>query len=637
MGHTSGTERGPDGVNQPDEANQPDDPNRPGGPDHRADTNPPDATNPPTDVLRSVSDAIGRRLAGRWWIADAAVYVIALLGAWWLHFSQDDAFISYRFARNLAQGRGLVFNPGEPVEGYTNFAWTLVHAVPEYMGWSSPMFSMFLGMAVMVGVIAVTHRLALHLFDRRRGLAFMAIAALVANATFLGYGTSGLETELQALLVTAAALIVLGATRGRDDRRVGREIAAGAIAGVALLVRLDSTVLLATVFVAHLWQVWRQPATTDPALSRAPVAFDDAPRDKAGLGAVAASALRIGVPMLVIVVPWLGWKLSYYGSILPNTLAAKSAGNPIVPIVFGVGFVLLFFFSYGAFMLIPRWRRDRREFFALPRAGQIFVVVPVWLVYICVVGGDFMEFRFFVPILPLLAILAGYLVDRYTVMWKQIAVVAVMLLFSLGHATYKGIPIVLTLRDLSHWPGHGSKTNWQAMGETLGRAFPGGLEATGQPLIAVAPLGIIPYYSDLPTIDMLGLNDTYVARHGEQFATYVPGHVRLAPLRYLEERDVNLIIGEPLTVDSHPRRDSYRASELIALYPVVDLKQLPDTAKVIEIPLTPELNWLVIYLTPNEKVDAAIQANDWRVVPIERVCDHDDENILTKAAGTATC
>ncbi len=78
-------------------------------------------------------------------------------------------------------------------------------------------------------------------------------------------------------------------------------------------------------------------------------------------------------------------------------------------------------------------------------------------------------------------------------------------------------------------------------------------------------------------------------------------------------------------------------SELIALYPVVDLKQLPATAKVIEIPLTPELNWLVIYLTPNEKVDAAIQANDWRVVPIERVCDHDDENILTKAAGTATC
>src|SRR4051812_9442686 len=42
----------------------------------------------------------------------------------------DDAMISMRYARNLAEGRGLVWNPGEqPVEGYTNFLWTLWMAV----------------------------------------------------------------------------------------------------------------------------------------------------------------------------------------------------------------------------------------------------------------------------------------------------------------------------------------------------------------------------------------------------------------------------------------------------------------------------------------------------------------------------
>ncbi len=37
----------------------------------------------------------------------------------------DDAFISLRYARELAAGNGLVFNPGDPVEGYTSFLWTL--------------------------------------------------------------------------------------------------------------------------------------------------------------------------------------------------------------------------------------------------------------------------------------------------------------------------------------------------------------------------------------------------------------------------------------------------------------------------------------------------------------------------------
>ena len=42
--------------------------------------------------------------------------------SWWL---TDDAFISFRYARNLLEGHGLVFNPGERVEGYTNFLWVL--------------------------------------------------------------------------------------------------------------------------------------------------------------------------------------------------------------------------------------------------------------------------------------------------------------------------------------------------------------------------------------------------------------------------------------------------------------------------------------------------------------------------------
>src|SRR5438552_142444 len=45
-------------------------------------------------------------------------------------YTLDDAFISLRYARNLAKGHGIVFNAGERVEGYTNFLWVVILAAP---------------------------------------------------------------------------------------------------------------------------------------------------------------------------------------------------------------------------------------------------------------------------------------------------------------------------------------------------------------------------------------------------------------------------------------------------------------------------------------------------------------------------
>jgi hypothetical protein len=59
--------------------------------------------------------------------------VLALAGilwsTWWFWgFVQDDSYISLRYARHLAEGRGLVFNVGERVEGITNLSWTVLAA-----------------------------------------------------------------------------------------------------------------------------------------------------------------------------------------------------------------------------------------------------------------------------------------------------------------------------------------------------------------------------------------------------------------------------------------------------------------------------------------------------------------------------
>jgi hypothetical protein len=69
---------------------------------------------------------------GSWLLLAGAIalVVLAFSHVWIV----DDAYITFRYAHNLAEGRGLVFNEGEYVEGYTNFLWTVLMALAELFG-----------------------------------------------------------------------------------------------------------------------------------------------------------------------------------------------------------------------------------------------------------------------------------------------------------------------------------------------------------------------------------------------------------------------------------------------------------------------------------------------------------------------
>src|SRR5688572_21338661 len=62
--------------------------------------------------------------------------------AWLVHhlaFVSDDAFINFRFAKNLAAGAGFVFNPGVegPVEGTSELLWVFLLVPFEALGLES--------------------------------------------------------------------------------------------------------------------------------------------------------------------------------------------------------------------------------------------------------------------------------------------------------------------------------------------------------------------------------------------------------------------------------------------------------------------------------------------------------------------
>src|SRR5574341_1385921 len=72
----------------------------------------------------------------------------------------DDAYISFRYAQNAIRGSGLVFNPGERVEGFTNFLWTAMFIPFEGARVDVGRTSMLLGALFGLGVIWLAVRFA---------------------------------------------------------------------------------------------------------------------------------------------------------------------------------------------------------------------------------------------------------------------------------------------------------------------------------------------------------------------------------------------------------------------------------------------------------------------------------------------
>src|SRR6266850_4805342 len=137
-------------------------------------------------------------------LALVAILIVAAFHAWRRAFLIDDAFISFRYARNFLEGHGLVYNVGERVEGYTNFLWTLMIAAAMRLGADPGMAAQLLGLASSIGVLLVLHRWGRDLGASAWG-ALLAPAMLAVNRSFAAWATGGLETRTFTFLVVAAA------------------------------------------------------------------------------------------------------------------------------------------------------------------------------------------------------------------------------------------------------------------------------------------------------------------------------------------------------------------------------------------------------------------------------------------------
>jgi len=430
-------------------------------------------------------------------------------------FYHDDAYIALRYAGNLLDGQGLVWNPGERVEGYTSLLWVIACAALGRTGIDLEVASRLLGLASLLGLLILVGRQA------RAGA--LACALIATTGPVVAWSLGGLETVGFAFLLTAAFLsverLVPGCTAGAaSDSPVGwtRCVLAGALFGVAELCRPEALLFFGLC---------------------APVLVPGTPRSLRKWGGFAAFVCGFGA----VFGPRLVWRLSYYGALLPNTFAAKIGSVP-TDAASGFRYVANFLLSCPAFTLLALWaliasrrlRRTRCESAALIATG-------LYLSYVVWVGGDHMPwFRFLVPVLPIGALLIARRIESHDRGVSDLAparaliVVLCALNFGSGIVLAKAHPwteadpaarggrvVGLFMRD--RWPANA--------------------------VVALNTAGSTPYFSRLRCIDMLGLNDRTIARRRTPAAaTSLPaarmaGHHKGGGAYVLSRRPDYIILG----------------------------------------------------------------------------------------------
>jgi hypothetical protein len=122
-----------------------------------------------------------------------------------ISFVADDAWIFAQFARNLANGFGFSYNPGEPVPGFSSALWVVLSAIGYKLTGQFVLPMKLMGILAGLGTIAVGLQIARQLQttdeDEIVGWA-VALSPLLVTASL-----SGMETSLWVFSVMLGFLV----------------------------------------------------------------------------------------------------------------------------------------------------------------------------------------------------------------------------------------------------------------------------------------------------------------------------------------------------------------------------------------------------------------------------------------------
>ena len=443
--------------------------------------------------------------------------VIGYLFLFWLSsqiFSMtiDDAYITFRYSKNLALGFGPTYNPGlPPVEGYTTFLWMLLMTLPHFIGVNVATFSKLFGILLTCGTLASTSLITFTLtrqFTLKARLFFGVFSAyLTAMLPITAiHAIAGMETSLFMFLIALMVYIVI----------------------VGLLD--SSRLLLWSPLVGLFIGLTRPEGNAIALLVLACAWFFSVPAIRKRL-----TWFSLGLYVLPGAVYFI-WRYLYYGLPFPLPFYMKVLhGSGVFGGVNDVGTFLLYLLPGISVLLLAGILRLRREYLVI--LSPILFLLIFYLFPVHAMGFDW---RFIYPVTPFISILVA--IGGITIFdllrgliqsakpWEPVLLIGLLLI---GLGNLENLDGMIKNEQIYA----AGISDYKSFGTLLSR-FNNKHEMT----LAIGDAGTVPYYSDWQVVDLFGLNSKEV-----EFGT-VPVYELL-----FDAQPVDLIL---LSVGTNPNRIS---------------------------------------------------------------------------------
>jgi hypothetical protein len=253
---------------------------------------------------------------------------------------------------------------------------------------------------------------------------------------------------------------------------------------------------------------------------------------RSGLRARVA-ALAPGAALFAVTgAAYFGWRVWYFGDWLPNTFYAKS-GFTARHALRGLAYLAAFAANPFVWLEAPLALTGA---VVLGRRRELVVpaLVVAVLVIVIGVGGDGLPmYRFVIPALPFLAVLAA--AGAASLPWPELSFAALGLLVALSFFPRRDAQYALMLDQRDY-----EIPAWRAAGRALARALP------PDALVAAVPIGALGWYSDLRVLDMVGLTDRTIAHAPIATGSGWAGHERHDGAYVLSRRPDAILLGNIL-------------------------------------------------------------------------------------------
>ncbi len=411
-------------------------------------------------------------------------------------YAWDDAFISFRYSRNLTNGYGLVWNPGGAhTQGYTNFLFVVLVAGGMKLGLSPLLAANVLNSAGLIVIVAILATLSQALLPGRRWAWIIPPLAFLFLPLVPYIMASRMETIFWSGLVLAAIWAAQRAVYTLRSRYITISLA---LFFLGVLTRPETVIIAALIILYLLIRV--------PARMRVRV--------------MVASAITGAVGLAYLY--WTEW---YFGDLLPNSFYVKIAQPGVLP---GLDYVIglpRYFAAQPAtylgvlgLLVIPR----QQWAIMLPYAS-VFALAIFYLFVSPLMGNGY---RFLFPITCLVDLLVitgliALILRMHNLLFRRARVVrgtmrrAVVMVI---------LATALAFLSLDFWSGgysmwrnehSGSSPQAFANQATIGLLLRD-VEDIRHVVVAFGDAGKIAYYSDSQFLDVVGLNENTIARVGNQ-------------------------------------------------------------------------------------------------------------------------